>query len=72
MTVCENGGKQKLARDELVLRIQPNEAIYLKINTKRPGEMGFSIEETELALITFLLQLVLLRCLVQRADTVFD
>ena len=38
------------ARDELVIRVQPNEAIYLKINTKRPGEMGFSIEETELDL----------------------
>jgi glucose-6-phosphate 1-dehydrogenase len=46
----EDGAKQKLARDELVLRIQPNEAIYLKLNTKRPGEMGFSIEETELDL----------------------
>lgn len=46
----ENGEKQKLARDELVVRIQPNEAIYLKINTKRPGEMGYSIEETELDL----------------------
>ncbi|CAF1175747.1 unnamed protein product [Adineta steineri] len=40
----------KLARDELVIRVQPNEAIYLKLNTKRPGEMGFSIEETELDL----------------------
>jgi glucose-6-phosphate 1-dehydrogenase len=39
-----------LARDELVIRIQPNEAIYLKLNTKRPGEMGYSIEETELDL----------------------
>ncbi|CAF1080264.1 unnamed protein product [Rotaria sp. Silwood1] len=39
-----------VARDELVIRIQPNEAIYLKINTKRPGEMSFSIEETELDL----------------------
>lgn len=38
------------ARDELVIRVQPNEAIYLKINTKRPGEMGYSIEETELDL----------------------
>jgi glucose-6-phosphate 1-dehydrogenase len=36
--------------DELVIRVQPNEAIYLKVNTKRPGEMGFSIEETELDL----------------------
>lgn len=40
----------KLARDELVIRVQPNEAIYLKVNTKRPGEMGFTIEETELDL----------------------
>ena len=40
----------KLARDELVIRVQPNEAIYLKVNTKRPGEMGFSVEETELDL----------------------
>ncbi len=42
--MSENGDKQILARDELVIRIQPNEAIYLKINTKRPGEMGYSIE----------------------------
>jgi glucose-6-phosphate 1-dehydrogenase len=46
----ENGTKGTLARDELVIRIQPDEAIYLKVNTKRPGEMGFSIEETELDL----------------------
>lgn len=39
-----------LARDELVIRVQPNEAIYLKLNTKKPGEMGFTIEETELDL----------------------
>lgn len=48
--MSENGGKANLARDELVVRIQPNEAIYLKVNTKRPGEMGYSIEETELDL----------------------
>jgi glucose-6-phosphate 1-dehydrogenase len=42
--------KGALARDELVIRVQPNEAIYLKVNTKRPGEMGFGIEETELDL----------------------
>ena len=42
--------KTNLARDELVVRVQPNEAIYLKVNTKRPGEMGFTIEETELDL----------------------
>ncbi|CAF1151440.1 unnamed protein product [Rotaria sordida] len=39
-----------LARDELVIRVQPNEAIYLKINTKQPGKMSFNIEETELDL----------------------
>ena len=48
--LSESGEKQKMARDELVIRIQPNEAIYLKVNTKRPGEMGYSIEETELDL----------------------
>jgi glucose-6-phosphate 1-dehydrogenase len=48
--MSDNGVKGTLARDELVIRVQPNEAIYLKINTKRPGEMGFSIEETELDL----------------------
>jgi len=48
--MSENGDKQILARNELVIRIQPNEAIYLKINTKRPGEMGYSIEESELDL----------------------
>ena len=42
--------KGTVARDELVIRIQPNEAVYLKLNTKRPGEMSFSIEETELDL----------------------
>lgn len=46
----ENDSNGKLARDELVIRVQPNEAIYLKLNTKRPGEMGFTIEETELDL----------------------
>lgn len=46
----ENNNQQKSARDELVIRVQPNEAIYLKINTKKPGEIGFSIEETELDL----------------------
>lgn len=45
-----SGGDQHLARDELVIRVQPNEAVYLKLNTKRPGEMGFGIEETELDL----------------------
>ncbi|CAF1150233.1 unnamed protein product [Adineta ricciae] len=48
--LTEHGVKGTLARDELVIRVQPNEAIYLKVNTKRPGEMGFSIEGTELDL----------------------
>lgn len=42
--------QSNLARDELVIRVQPNEAMYLKLNTKRPGDIGFSIEETELDL----------------------
>ncbi|CAF0776999.1 unnamed protein product [Rotaria sp. Silwood1] len=48
--LSENGTKESLSRDELVIRIQPDEAIYLKINTKRPGEMSFNIQETELDL----------------------
>ena len=48
--IREDDNNRKLARDELVMRVQPNEAVYLKLNTKRPGEMGFSIEETELDL----------------------
>lgn len=46
----DRGKDSKLSRDELVMRVQQNEAVYLKLNTKRPGEMGFSIEETELDL----------------------
>ena len=46
----EAEGSAGLARDELVIRVQPNEAIYLKLNTKRPGDMTFGIEETELDL----------------------
>ncbi|PAV59907.1 hypothetical protein WR25_12507 [Diploscapter pachys] len=38
-----------LKRSELVMRVQPNEAVYMKIMTKRPG-MGFGVEETELDL----------------------
>jgi len=37
------------ARNELVIRVQPNEAIYMKISTKKPG-MNFMPEETELDL----------------------
>lgn len=36
-------------RNELVLRVQPGEAIYSKVNTKTPG-MSFTMEETELDL----------------------
>lgn len=38
-----------LKRDELVVRVQPNEAVYIKLNTKRPG-FHFEAEETELDL----------------------
>ncbi|CAD5226688.1 unnamed protein product [Bursaphelenchus xylophilus] len=38
-----------LKRDELVIRVQPNEAVYLKLNTKKPG-FDFEAEETELDL----------------------
>ena len=36
-------------RNELVIRVQPDEAIYFKFNTKKPG-MNYSPEETELDL----------------------
>lgn len=36
-------------RNELVLRVQPGEAIYCKVMTKTPG-MSFKLEETELDL----------------------
>ena len=36
-------------RNELVLRVQPGEAVYAKVMTKTPG-MSFSLEETELDL----------------------
>ncbi|GMR44947.1 hypothetical protein PMAYCL1PPCAC_15142, partial [Pristionchus mayeri] len=38
-----------LKRTELVMRVQPNEAVYLKMMTKTPG-MGFGVEESELDL----------------------
>jgi len=38
-----------VARNELVLRVQPNEAVYMKFNTKSPG-MSESVTETELDL----------------------
>lgn len=37
------------ARNELVIRVQPGEAVYMKIMTKRPG-INFTPEETELDL----------------------
>ena len=40
---------QNLARNELVIRVQPNEAIYMKILTKKPG-LNIIPEETELDL----------------------
>ena len=36
-------------RNELVLRVQPGEAIYAKVMNKTPG-MSFAMEETELDL----------------------
>lgn len=39
----------ELQRDELVLRVQPNEAVYMKLNTKKPG-FEFEAEQTELDL----------------------
>jgi glucose-6-phosphate 1-dehydrogenase len=39
----------KVARNELVIRVQPGEAVYIKIMTKKPG-MNFEPEETELDL----------------------
>lgn len=39
----------QLKRNELVIRVQPNEAVYAKVMTKRPGA-GFDVEETELDL----------------------
>uniref|UniRef100_A0A0N4ZW09 Glucose-6-phosphate 1-dehydrogenase n=1 Tax=Parastrongyloides trichosuri TaxID=131310 RepID=A0A0N4ZW09_PARTI len=38
-----------LKRNELVMRVQPNEAVYVKLNTKRPN-LEFEVEETELDL----------------------
>lgn len=39
----------RLKRNELVVRIQPNEAVYVKIMIKQPG-VSFKIVETELDL----------------------
>jgi glucose-6-phosphate 1-dehydrogenase len=40
---------QNIARNELVMRIQPSEAIYMKMNTKTPGLLTRAIP-TELDL----------------------
>lgn len=39
----------QLKRNELVIRVQPGEAVYLKMMTKQPGR-SFKLEETELDL----------------------
>ncbi|KAL1129638.1 hypothetical protein AAG570_012583 [Ranatra chinensis] len=39
----------KIKRNELVIRVQPGEAVYIKMMTKTPG-MTFDMEETELDL----------------------
>uniref|UniRef100_A0A1I7YKZ3 Glucose-6-phosphate 1-dehydrogenase n=1 Tax=Steinernema glaseri TaxID=37863 RepID=A0A1I7YKZ3_9BILA len=44
--IFKNG---ELKRNELVIRVQPSEAVYYKMMTKTPG-MGFGVDETELDL----------------------
>jgi len=39
----------QLKRNELVMRVQPGEAVYLKMMTKQPG-MSFELDQTELDL----------------------
>jgi len=39
----------QMVRNELVIRVQPNESVYCKVMTKTPG-MSFNLEETELDL----------------------
>lgn len=41
--------QQQCKRNELVVRVQPDEAVYTKMMTKKPG-MFFSPEESELDL----------------------
>ena len=38
-----------LKPNEIVVKVQPGEAVYVKLNVKKPG-MAFAIEETELDL----------------------
>ena len=40
-------GESEIHRNELVIRVQPGEAVYMKVMSKRPG-MAFSCEQTEL------------------------
>ena len=40
-------GGSEIHRNELVIRVQPGEAVYMKVMSKKPG-MTFSCEETEL------------------------
>ena len=56
----------KVKRNELVIRVQPGEALYIKMMTKSPG-ITFDMEETELDLtygsrykVTFLLIIIYL------------
>ncbi len=44
---CFTTGEVK--RNELVIRVQPNEAVYMKMMTKTPG-MAIECEESELDL----------------------
>lgn len=39
-----------MATNELVLRVQPDEAIYLKINNKVPG-LGMRLDRSDLNLL---------------------
>lgn len=41
--------RDKTKRNELVIRVQPGEAVYLKMMNKSPG-MSFDMEESELDL----------------------
>merc|ERR1719341_1028638 len=41
--------KGQTVRNELVIRVQPNESVYAKVMTKTPG-MSFNLEETDLDL----------------------
>ncbi len=42
-------GSDQIQRNELVMRVQPGEAVYMKMMTKEPG-MNFRCDESELDL----------------------